>query len=1091
MSTEETIFAEALAKRSAEEREAYLAAACAADPGLRANIDGLLAAHQQPGGLLDRSVPDAEVTQEDIFAHNQLGTVIGHYKLLEKIGEGGMGEVYMAEQQRPVRRKVALKIIKPGMDSKQVIGRFEAERQALALMDHPNIARVLDGGATENGLPFFVMELVRGVPLTEYCDQNRLTVRQRLDLFVQVCRAVQHAHQKGIIHRDLKPSNVLVTLHDGAPAPKIIDFGIAKAVGEPLTDRTLFTNFSQFVGTPLYMSPEQAGLSNQYDVDTRSDIYSLGVLLYELLTGTTPFDKNRLGKAAYEEIRRIIREEEPPKPSTRLSTLGETLTGISASRQTEPAKLGRLIRGDLDWVVMKSLDKDRSQPYETANAFARDLERYIRDEPVGACPPSTLYRMRKFVRRNRGRVVVAASLSLGLVGMTGLLIYGFIREGHHKAAFIHDLQDEQRKTMAQKSAAKDAQDEAEAVNAFLLKMLSASDPDQFATREPSAKPADLTVRQVLDDAVKEVDRGSLKDHPKVAAAVRMSLGRTYYGMGLYREAEAQHRAALEVRRRIFGELHKDVADSVEALALDLLRLGDLTQSEKYVRDALQIYRDVLGARDPRVAECTGLLGWVLIKTGNLAEAENLIRGALQMQRELLGDQHQDVGQSLKALAGLLHAKGDLEGAERNMREAVQMQRKFEGVRHPGVIQNMNNLALILREEGKTTEAEALYREVLQLERGLYVDRHPILARTLHDLGILVLERGNLVEAEKFLREALQMQQALFGEHNSVARDTLRELAYLLEANGNAAEVEKIHHDELLNPDTLGAQHEEEEILSGFFLGKLAASEDLYRELVQLQRRREGEYGVRTLDAKISLTLIMLRKQPFRSLELLRELNGDLREAVEMRKAHPSAATTRPSDEQAAAKELRWITDELAACETAMAELMEVRAPFSGTPAPVPGLLQAEDFDRGGLGISYWDSTLLSGGTNQPPFRGTSVDLDHCKDDGGGVNVGAIMPGEWLEYTVNVLEEGNYDLSLRIATIGAGAKVHVEFGGQDATGPIILPKTGDWQSWQTATTRPIRLHSGRQVMRVVFDSRPRAGGRAVCNLNWIRLTKSAE
>ncbi len=328
------------------------------------------------------------------------GTVIGPYRLLQKIGEGGFGIVYMAEQIQPVRRKVALKILKPGMDTRQVIARFEAERQALALMDHPNIAQVFDGGATSTGRPYFVMELVRGIPITEFCDQNLLSVVQRLVLFVDVCKAVQHAHQKGIIHRDLKPTNVMVTVHDDRQVVKVIDFGIAKAVGQQLTEKTLFTNFAQMIGTPPYMSPEQAQLSG-LDVDTRTDIYALGVLLYELLTGTTPFDQERMRTVAFDEIRRIIREEEPPRPSTRLSNVDDAATLASTKRGSDPRRLSQLLRGELDWIVMRCLEKDRNRRYETANGLAMDIGRYIKNEPVHACPPSLAYKLRLSARRHR------------------------------------------------------------------------------------------------------------------------------------------------------------------------------------------------------------------------------------------------------------------------------------------------------------------------------------------------------------------------------------------------------------------------------------------------------------------------------------------------------------------------------------------------------------------------------------------------------------------------------------------------------------------------------------------------------------------
>ena len=385
-----SIFLAAIEEHAPEQWPGFLDQACDGDVRLRAEVEKLLRA-RFGDGIVSRAAAACGARHGPMrrFIGERPGTIIGPYKLLEQIGEGGFGLVFMAEQQQPVRRKVALKVLKPGMDTRQVIARFEAERQALALMDHPNIARVLDAGETGSGRPHFVMELVKGVPITDYCDQNRLTTRERLALFTHVCHAVQHAHHKGIIHRDLKPSNVMVTLHDGVPVVKVIDFGIAKALGQQLTDKTLFTGFAQMVGTPLYMSPEQAQLSG-LDIDTRSDIYSLGVLLYELLAGVTPFDRERLRTAGYDEMRRIIREEDPPSPSTRLSTLGQTAVTVSAERQSDPKRLCRLLRGELDWIVMKALEKDRNRRYETANELARDVDRYLHDEPVRACPPTSI-----------------------------------------------------------------------------------------------------------------------------------------------------------------------------------------------------------------------------------------------------------------------------------------------------------------------------------------------------------------------------------------------------------------------------------------------------------------------------------------------------------------------------------------------------------------------------------------------------------------------------------------------------------------------------------------------------------------------------
>jgi serine/threonine protein kinase len=431
----ESVFAAAVEFAAPEERAAFLEQACAGDPALRERIDALLRAHDRAGHFIDLPAAKPGVPEETggYEPSGQLvGTILaGRYKLLEQIGEGGMGTVWVVEQTQPVRRKVAVKLIKAGMDSKTVLSRFEAERQALALMDHPNIAKVLDGGTTGEpgasatgesgtgfGRPFFVMEYVKGIPFNKYCDDARLSIVERLALFLPVCQAVQHAHQKGIIHRDLKPSNILVCLYDGKPVPKVIDFGLAKAMHQSLTEHTLYTAHGVMMGTPLYMSPEQAELNN-LDVDTRTDIYALGVILYELLTGTTPLEKQRFQEAAWQEMLRLIKEEEAQRPSARLSGSG-SLSSVAAQRHMEPAKLTKLVRGELDWIVMKCLEKDRSRRYETANGLARDVERYLADEVVEARPPSAGYRLKKLLRRHKGPVLAASLIVLALLaGMIG------------------------------------------------------------------------------------------------------------------------------------------------------------------------------------------------------------------------------------------------------------------------------------------------------------------------------------------------------------------------------------------------------------------------------------------------------------------------------------------------------------------------------------------------------------------------------------------------------------------------------------------------------------------------------------------------
>ncbi len=506
--TESAVFVVAVKLRDSAARAAYLAEACGDDAALRRQVEELLQLHDLGTGPLDRPAMAPPQTVDEIPANGSanlalrrdprpaevVGTVVGgRYKLLEQIGEGGMGTVWVAEQTQPVRRKVALKLIKAGMDSKTVLSRFEAERQALALMDHPNIAKVLDGGTTERGRPFFVMEYVKGIPFTKYCDDARLSIAERLRLFVPVCQAVQHAHQKGIIHRDLKPGNILVCLYDGKPVPKVIDFGLAKAIHQPLTEHTLYTAHGVMMGTPLYMSPEQAELNN-LDVDTRTDIYALGVILYELLTGTTPLEKQRFQEAAWHEMLRLIKEEEPQRPSARLSGSG-TLPSLAAQRQLDPVKLAKLVRGELDWIVMKCLEKDRSRRYDTATGLARDVERYLADEAVEACPPSAGYRLRKFVRKHRPALATAATILMLLVAGVAVSSWLAVRatraeqlaQANEETARANEARAQEEARKAEVSAA-----DAGAAN-FFIQGLVASGMRQAGGRSP-------TVREVLANA---------------------------------------------------------------------------------------------------------------------------------------------------------------------------------------------------------------------------------------------------------------------------------------------------------------------------------------------------------------------------------------------------------------------------------------------------------------------------------------------------------------------------------------------------------------------------------------------------------------
>ncbi|HWX19694.1 MAG TPA: protein kinase [Candidatus Binatia bacterium] len=516
------------------QREAYLEQASTGDPDLLRRVRALLRATENGADFL---TPIASNPAPTLPAIEKPGDRIGRYKLLEPIGEGGCGIVYMAEQEEPIRRKVALKVIKLGMDTRQVIARFEAERQALALMDHPNIARVYDAGTTAAGRPYFVMELVRGVRITDYCNNKRLPLRKRLELFSQVCQAVQHAHQKGIIHRDLKPSNILVTVNDGEPVPKVIDFGIAKATsGERLTDKTVFTAFHQFMGTPAYMSPEQADLTS-VDIDTRSDIYTLGVLLYELLTGQTPFDVNELLQAGLDEMRRTLREKEPARPSTRLSTLGaDQLTATARLQGLEPPRLISLVRGDLDWIVLKCLEKDRARRYATANALLTDIQRHLSNEPVTARPRSRVYEFQKTVRRHQVGFAAAAAVMAALFLGLGVATWSLLKE-------------KQARRRADTEAAKSFQ-----TARFLEDMLRGIDPKTAQERDTTL------LRDLLGRSAERVSR-DLTNQPLVEAHLENTLGNIYAALGEFQNAEQMARSALALRRSDPATQPADLAES--------------------------------------------------------------------------------------------------------------------------------------------------------------------------------------------------------------------------------------------------------------------------------------------------------------------------------------------------------------------------------------------------------------------------------------------------------------------------------------------------------------------------------------------------
>lgn len=614
---ERNLFIQAIQVEDPPGRIELLRQACGGDEPLRRRVEELLEAHDRAASFLESPPADVAPTSDQLLTERP-GTKIGPYKLLEIIGEGGFGVVFMAEQTQPVRRKVALKIIKPGMDTRQVIARFEAERQALALMEHPNIARVLEAGATESGRPYFVMELVKGIAITDYCDQCRLPTRERLALFIAVCRAVQHAHQKGIIHRDLKPSNVMVTLRDGTPTVKVIDFGIAKATGQQLTDKTMFTGFGQLIGTPMYMSPEQAALS-EVDVDTRSDVYALGVLLYELLTGTTPFDKDTIRTVGVDELRRIIREDEPPTPSARLSTLHvNVLSTMSEQRPIDPHKLSQEVRGELDWIVMKALDKDRNRRYESASALAADVQHYLDDEPVAACPPSATYRLGKFARRHRTFLTTSCLVGLALILGTTVSVWQAIEANHARNTADKNLV---LANEARQQAEANFEKALEAVDRLLMRV-----GDNTLNQVPQMEQVQ---KRVLQDAVEFYD-GFLADHPDnpqvryKAAIVNLRIGQVYSAFSENSDADAVMVKACALLRQLHAEQPDNRQIQVD-LAYSYCHLGIHARvvaiQEGYQRRAIELLVPLVNDPNPIEGQYTGKDS---IDAGILSDARYLL-----------------------------------------------------------------------------------------------------------------------------------------------------------------------------------------------------------------------------------------------------------------------------------------------------------------------------------------------------------------------------------------------------------------------------------------------------------------------------------
>jgi eukaryotic-like serine/threonine-protein kinase len=825
------VFDEAKARPEGAERERYLAEACGDDPALKEQVVSLLEAHFGAGDFLKNlSVASTGPVTE------MVGDRIGRYKLLQKIGEGGCGVVYMAEQEEPVRRRVALKVIKLGMDTRQVIARFEAERQALALMDHPNIARVLDAGATETGRPFFVMELVRGIRITDFCDQNSFSTAERLTLFIQVCQAIQHAHQKGIIHRDIKPSNILVTLHDAVAVPKVIDFGIAKATTDQrLTDKTLFTAFEQFIGTPAYMSPEQAQMSG-LDIDTRTDIYSLGVLFYELLTGKPPFDPQELLASGLDEIRRIIREEEPPRPSTRLSTLDHAdLSAVAAHRRIEPPRLVPLIRGDLDWIVMKCLEKDRGRRYETASAVAMDLQRYLKSEPVLACPPSAAYRFGKFARRNKVGLAIslAAALSV-LLTVVGLAVSNRLvsRQRDEKTAALEQAVKEKERADQNLTRAR------EAVKAYLLKtsenpLLQSGDFQSLRKEllETAIPFYEEFVRQDQQNPDLEFERGRAYD----------DLGFLRQGIGESERAEADLLTAQGIYRRLAERFPEKsvyrlrLAEGLNSRGGVLDQLGRREAAEEEYRQALALADQLPSGPDAAdslesQARIRGNLGLLLKETGRLDEAEQMLRQAVATREKLL-EQKPDSLSLRGQLSWSWNNLGQLFTARRQAKEAEQafetglqvldpeaVKRIANGKPEPARYQHQraglwNNLGTVRNGAGRFTDAEEAFRKSLAIKEKL-VDTFPSILQYRQDLAASFNNLGTVLESLNRRDEAPAAYQKSIQLYEKLAADSPAASAYVVALAGTCTNLGRLMADQGQLEQSLPILTRSVEILEG-------------------------------------------------------------------------------------------------------------------------------------------------------------------------------------------------------------------------------------------------------------------------------------